>query len=101
MSNMAAKAQPAKPMLAATSSMQPLPTLFPPPKKNPQSPLPLPTILRLPTGIFYKQGVKANVLFFDNKPASKDVQTKDIWFYDFRTNIKFSVLPPIYRNLSK
>lgn len=49
------------------------------------------TILRLPTGIFYKQGVKANVLFFDNKPASKYAQTKEIWFYDFRTNIKFSL----------
>lgn len=49
------------------------------------------TILRLPTGIFYKQGVKANVLFFDNKTASKEVQTKEIWFYDFRTNIKFSL----------
>lgn len=49
------------------------------------------TILRLPTGIFYKQGVKANVLFFDNKPASKTAQTKEIWFYDFRTNIKFSL----------
>jgi type I restriction enzyme M protein len=49
------------------------------------------TILRLPTGIFYKQGVKANVLFFDNKPAAKIEQTKEIWFYDFRTNIKFSL----------
>ncbi len=49
------------------------------------------TILRLPTGIFYKQGVKANVLFFDNKPASKSAQTKEVWFYDFRTNIKFSL----------
>jgi len=49
------------------------------------------TILRLPTGIFYKQGVKANVLFFDNKPASKNPQTKEIWFYDFRTNNKFSL----------
>lgn len=49
------------------------------------------TILRLPTGIFYKQGVKANVLFFDNKPASKSAQTKEIWFYDFRTNIHFTL----------
>jgi type I restriction enzyme M protein len=49
------------------------------------------TILRLPTGIFYKRGVKANVLFFDNKPASKNAQTNEIWFYDFRTNIKFSL----------
>ena len=45
------------------------------------------TILRLPTGIFYANGVKANVLFFDNRPASKEVQTKDIWIYDYRTNI--------------
>jgi len=45
------------------------------------------TILRLPTGIFYAQGVKANVLFFDNRPAAKDPQTKEVWFYDYRTNI--------------
>jgi type I restriction enzyme M protein len=45
------------------------------------------TILRLPTGIFYAHGVKANVIFFDNKPASKDPQTKEIWYYDYRTNI--------------
>lgn len=45
------------------------------------------TILRLPTGIFYAQGVKANVLFFNNKPASKQPWTKDIWFYDYRTNV--------------
>lgn len=45
------------------------------------------TILRLPTGIFYAQGVKANVLFFNNKPASKEAWTKDIWFYDYRTNV--------------
>lgn len=45
------------------------------------------TILRLPTGIFYANGVKANVLFFDNKPASKEAWTKDVWFYDYRTNI--------------
>ena len=45
------------------------------------------TILRLPTGIFYAQGVKANVIFFDNKPASKTPWTKEIWVYDYRTNI--------------
>ena len=45
------------------------------------------TILRLPTGIFYANGVKANVLFFDNKPAQKEPWTKDIWFYDYRTNV--------------
>ncbi|OYZ32103.1 MAG: hypothetical protein B7X89_10835 [Sulfuricurvum sp. 17-40-25] len=48
------------------------------------------TIMRLPTGIFYKPGVKANVLFFDNKPASKNPWTKEIWIYDFRTNIHFT-----------
>jgi type I restriction enzyme M protein len=45
------------------------------------------TILRLPTGIFYAQGVKANVIFFDNKPANKSAWTKEIWVYDYRTNI--------------
>lgn len=49
------------------------------------------TILRLPTGIFYKQGVKANVIFFDNKPAGKDPWTKAVWIYDFRTNIHFTL----------
>ncbi|MDD5475961.1 MAG: class I SAM-dependent DNA methyltransferase, partial [Syntrophales bacterium] len=48
------------------------------------------TILRLPTGIFYAQGVKANVIFFDNRPAGKDPWTKEVWFYDFRTNIHFT-----------
>lgn len=41
------------------------------------------TILRLPTGIFYAPGVKANVLFFD-----KGVSTKEVWFYDMRTNYR-------------
>lgn len=45
------------------------------------------TILRLPTGIFYAQGVKANVLFFDGKSASKNHWTQDVWVYDYRTNI--------------
>jgi type I restriction enzyme M protein len=45
------------------------------------------TILRLPTGIFYAQGVKANVIFFDAKPASKNAWTKEVWYYDYRTNI--------------
>jgi type I restriction enzyme M protein len=45
------------------------------------------TILRLPTGIFYSQGVKANVIFFDAKPASKEPWTKEIWYYDYRTNV--------------
>lgn len=45
------------------------------------------TILRLPKGIFYAQGVKANVLFFDSRPASPDPWTKEIWYYDYRTNV--------------
>ena len=49
------------------------------------------TILRLPTGIFYKPGVKANVIFFDKRPASPEKQTKKVWFYDFRTNIHFTL----------
>ena len=49
------------------------------------------TILRLPTGIFYKPGVKANVIFFDKRPASPEVQTRDVWIYDFRTNVHFTL----------
>ena len=45
------------------------------------------TILRLPTGIFYKPGVKANVIFFDNREASSTPWTKEIWYYDYRTNV--------------
>lgn len=45
------------------------------------------TILRLPTGIFYANGVKANVLFFDNHPAQENAVTKDVWIYDYRTNV--------------
>ena len=45
------------------------------------------TILRLPTGIFYANGVKANVLFFDNHPARKEPWTCEVWIYDYRTNI--------------
>src|SRR5450759_3114197 len=45
------------------------------------------TILRLPTGIFYANGVKANVIFFDAKPAAKEPWTKEIWYYDYRTNV--------------
>ena len=48
------------------------------------------TLLRLPTGIFYAGGVKANVLFFDKKQASDSPWTKDLWVYDFRTNIHFT-----------
>jgi len=49
------------------------------------------TILRLPTGILYEQGVKANVLFFDKKEATKDTVTKKVWFYDLRTNMHFTL----------
>lgn len=49
------------------------------------------TILRLPTGIFYAQGVKANVLFFDAKPASKKAWTENVWVYDFRTNVHMTL----------
>jgi type I restriction enzyme M protein len=49
------------------------------------------TLLRLPTGIFYAQGVKANVLFFDRKPASETPWTKTLWIYDLRTNMHFTL----------
>jgi type I restriction enzyme M protein len=49
------------------------------------------TLLRLPTGIFYAQGVKANVLFFDRKIASEKPWTKQVWIYDFRTNEHFTL----------
>lgn len=49
------------------------------------------TLLRLPTGIFYAQGVKANVLFFDRKPASETPWTKQLWIYDLRTNVNFTL----------
>lgn len=49
------------------------------------------TILRLPTGIFYAQGVKANVLFFDRKPGAKEPWTKRVWYYDLRTNKDFTL----------
>jgi type I restriction enzyme M protein len=45
------------------------------------------TLLRLPTGIFYAQGVKANVLFFDAKPGREAPWTEKLWVYDYRTNI--------------
>jgi len=45
------------------------------------------TLLRLPTGIFYAQGVKANVIFFDRKPASENPWTRELWVYDYRTNV--------------
>ena len=49
------------------------------------------TLLRLPTGLFYAQGVKANVLFFDKKPASETPWTKKFWIYDLRTNKHFTL----------
>jgi type I restriction enzyme M protein len=49
------------------------------------------TLLRLPTGVFYAQGVKANVLFFDRKPASETPWTKEVSIYDLRTNKNFTL----------
>jgi type I restriction enzyme M protein len=49
------------------------------------------TLLRLPTGVFYAQGVKANVLFFDRKPASETAATRELWVYDLRTNQHFTL----------
>ena len=49
------------------------------------------TMLRLPTGIFYAQGVKANVLFFERKAASSEPATRETWVYDFRTNEHFTL----------
>ena len=48
-------------------------------------------MLRLPTGIFYAQGVKANVLFFDRKPAAEKPWTTNLWIYDLRTNKHFTL----------
>ena len=49
------------------------------------------TLLRLPTGIWYSPGVKANVIFFDKKPVSKTPATKEIWVYDLRSNQNFTL----------
>ena len=49
------------------------------------------TLLRLPTGVFYAQGVKANVLFFDRRPASEKPWTTKLWIYDLRTNMHFTL----------
>lgn len=49
------------------------------------------TLLRLPTGIFYAQGVKANVLFFDKKPGRDKPWTEKLWIYDLRTNQDFTL----------
>ncbi len=48
------------------------------------------TLLRLPTGIFFAQGVKANVLFFDRKPISSKPWTDKLWIYDLRTSMHFT-----------
>ena len=48
------------------------------------------TLLRLPTGIFYAGGVKANVVFFDKRPAAEKPWTTKLWVYDFRTNQHFT-----------
>jgi type I restriction enzyme M protein len=49
------------------------------------------TLLRLPTGLFYAQGVKANVLFFDARPARDKAWTEKLWVYDLRTNLHFTL----------
>ncbi|MDL2226658.1 type I restriction-modification system subunit M, partial [Deltaproteobacteria bacterium OttesenSCG-928-M10] len=49
------------------------------------------TLLRLPTGIFYAQGVKANVLFYDARKGSENVATTKLWVYDLRTNMHFTL----------
>ena len=49
------------------------------------------TLLRLPTGIFYKQGVKANVLFFVKRPPAEAAATSALWVYDLRTNKRFTL----------
>lgn len=49
------------------------------------------TLLRLPTGIWYSPGVKANVLFFDKKPVTNTPATKEVWVYDLRSNQNFSI----------
>jgi type I restriction enzyme M protein len=49
------------------------------------------TLLRLPTGVFYAQGVKANVIFFDKKPGREKPWTEKLWIYDLRTNQHFTL----------
>ena len=49
------------------------------------------TILRLPTGVFYAQGVKANVIFFDKKEGRAEPWTDRLWVYDLRTNMHFTL----------
>lgn len=57
------------------------------------------TLLRLPTGIFYAQGVKANVLFFEKRPGREEPWTSRLWVYDLRTNKHFTLKQnPLTRN---
>jgi type I restriction enzyme M protein len=49
------------------------------------------TLMRLPTGMFYAQGVKVNVLFFDRRPARETPWTEKVWIYDLRTNKHFTL----------
>jgi type I restriction enzyme M protein len=49
------------------------------------------TLLRLPTGVFYAQGVKANVLFVDKRPGREQPWTDKLWIYDLRTNMHFTL----------
>jgi type I restriction enzyme M protein len=58
------------------------------------------TLVRLPTGIFYKPGVKANVLFFDKHPPRSDGKpnSKAVWIYDFRTNRHFTLRKNTLKN---
>ncbi len=49
------------------------------------------TLLRLPTGIWYSPGVKANVVFFDKKEGRADAWTDRLWVYDLRTNLHFTL----------
>ncbi len=60
------------------------------------------TLLRLPTGIFYRPGVKCNVLFFDKKPGREEPWTERLWIYDLRTNVHFTLKtePMRYEDLS-
>ena len=46
--------------------------------------------MRLRTGVFYAQGVKANVLFLDRKPGARAPRTRTVWVYDLRTNRRFT-----------
>jgi len=57
------------------------------------------TLLRLPTGIWYSPGVKANVIFFDKKEGRPEPWTDKLWVYDLRTNLHFTLKQsPIQRS---